>query len=149
MILFLRFFLRPRIAAGVPIISVRKRLETVDRWAGHFSQGVKIQKHSIGELPGYWIRVPESSDDRILLHLHGGGFCFSTPMLHSAMVARWLSTISAVGVLPEYRLAPEHPYPAAVDDCLMSYQALLDQGYIHENIVLSGDSAGGCGRPGR
>ena len=143
MILFLRFFLRPRIAAGVAIINVRKRLETVDRWAGHFSQGVKIQNHSIGELPGYWIRVPESSDDRILLHLHGGGFCFSTPMLHSAMVARWLSTISAVGVLPEYRLAPEHPYPAAVDDCLMSYQALLDQGYIHENIVLSGDSAGG------
>ncbi len=143
LILILRFLLRPRIKTDVPVETMRKRLETFDRWAGKFSQGFKIRKHPIGELPGYWIRVPESSDDRILLHLHGGGFCFSTPMLHSSMIARWLSTISAVGVLPEYRLAPEHPYPAAVEDCLMSYQALLDQGYSHENIVLSGDSAGG------
>jgi acetyl esterase/lipase len=143
LILILRFFLRPRIKAGLPVKKVRKRLETVDRWAGYFSQRFIIRKHPLGELPGYWVRVPGSIDDRILLHLHGGGFCFSTPMLHSSMIARWLSTINAVGVLPEYRLAPENPYPAAVEDCLMSYQALLDQGYFHENIVLSGDSAGG------
>jgi acetyl esterase/lipase len=142
LILLMRFLFRPHIKIGISVATARNRLSNFDRWAGKFSNGFKIRKHPIGGIPCNWVSVPESNGERILLHLHGGGFCFSTPMLHSSMMARWLSGIGAVGILPEYRLAPENPYPAGVEDCLKIYQELFIKGYKPENIFLSGDSAG-------
>jgi acetyl esterase/lipase len=91
-----------------------------------------------------WLRVPDSQEERVLYYLHGGGFVFRFPQAHSAMLARWCRRLDSQALMPDYRLAPEHPYPAAPQDCLSGYRWLLDQSYTPENIVIAGDSAGGC-----
>lgn len=78
-----------------------------------------------------------------MLYLHGGAFCLGAPETHRSITTR-LAIESGMSVwVPDYRLAPEHPCPAALEDALASYQALRDQGYAADTIVVAGDSAGG------
>lgn len=81
---------------------------------------------------------------RVILYLHGGGFCVHMPSLYRNFASRVALTTGAKVLLPDYRLAPEHPYPAAVNDCFGVYRWLIEQGTAPENITLAGDSAGGC-----
>ena len=90
------------------------------------------------------ISVPVSRDDRIIYYLHGGGFVMALPNAQTAMISRWCSVFESTAYMPDYRLAPEHPYPAAPDDCLAGYRWLLEDGASPSNIVMVGDSAGGC-----
>jgi monoterpene epsilon-lactone hydrolase len=80
----------------------------------------------------------------VILYLHGGGFCFHLPRTYDAFVSRLCNEIGANGLIPNYRLAPEDPFPAGLDDCFVAYGWLLDQGYTGSQIVVAGDSAGGC-----
>ena len=96
-----------------------------------------------GGVPAEWITAPNAADDRVLLHLHGGGYVIGTMRGYRAILAR-LSRASGCRVLGiEYRLAPENPFPAAVDDSVAAYRWLLAQGYDPRKIALTGDSAGG------
>lgn len=79
---------------------------------------------------------------RHVLYLHGGGYCLGSPNSHIGMVARLAKRAGAVAILPDYRLAPEHPYPAAIDDCVRVYRALLDE-IEPSTLAIAGDSAGG------
>lgn len=79
-----------------------------------------------------------------LLHLHGGAFMVGSPASHRALASELAARSGAQVFVPDYRLAPEHPYPAALDDCLSAWQGLLDAGFAAEQIILSGDSAGGA-----
>lgn len=80
---------------------------------------------------------------RVILYLHGGAFVVGSPATHRGMIGR-LSQLAGVPVLaPDYRLAPEHPFPAAVEDAAAAWQHLYDAGYDPEDIVIGGDSAGG------
>lgn len=79
---------------------------------------------------------------RHVLYLHGGGYCLGSPTSHVGMVARLAKRAGAVAILPDYRLAPEHPYPAAVDDCVAVYRALLEE-IDPTTLAIAGDSAGG------
>jgi acetyl esterase/lipase len=79
----------------------------------------------------------------VILYLHGGGFMFSTPRLHARLAARLCQILSARAVMPDYRLAPEHPLPAAHEDCFTVYHWLLSEGHDPAHIVVVGDSAGG------
>jgi monoterpene epsilon-lactone hydrolase len=95
------------------------------------------------EADGMWAETPECAADRVILYLHGGGY-------YSGDVNTWRPLYGALtkasnirSFAPTYRLAPEHPFPAAIDDCFGAYRRLLDSGYKAENIVLAGDSAGG------
>jgi len=94
-------------------------------------------------VPAEWIDVPESRPDRVLLYLHGGAFLFRFPNLHATLAARWARPLRARILMVDYRLAPEHPYPAAPDDCHAAYRWLLAQGASAKSIVIAGDSAGG------
>jgi acetyl esterase/lipase len=88
--------------------------------------------------------VPRGADEtRALLYLHGGGHFFGSPGCYRHLVARIAESAGVTAVVPQYRLAPEHPFPAAIDDALAAYRELLDQGFDPKNIVVSGDSAGG------
>ena len=78
------------------------------------------------------------------MYLHGGGFVTHSPNLHTRLLARLCRGIGATGLMPDYRLAPEHPFPAAPDDCLTVYRWLLMNGHEAKDIVIAGDSAGGC-----
>lgn len=82
-------------------------------------------------------------EGRALLYLHGGGYCIGSPKSHRAMAARFADQAKATTFVPDYRLAPEAPFPAAVDDALAAYRYLLDQGYPPHRIAIAGDSAGG------
>jgi len=94
-------------------------------------------------LAGEWIECPDSVPDRIILYLHGGAFMFRWPRVYTSMVTRWCARLKSRALMIDYRLAPEHPFPAAADDCHAAYQWLLAQGHDPRSIILAGDSAGG------
>lgn len=81
--------------------------------------------------------------DGVVLYFHGGAYLTGSPATHRAMLARLLQGSGLPALLPQYRLAPEHPFPAAFDDALASVAALRERGIPPERIVLGGDSAGG------
>ena len=90
-----------------------------------------------------WLDAPGVDSDRVLLYLHGGGYVIGSIATHRGLTAA-LSRAAHCRVLAlDYRLAPENPYPAAVEDATKAYRWLLAQGYGNGNIAISGDSAGG------
>ena len=96
-----------------------------------------------GAVPAEWVGVRESHSERVLLYLHGGSFAFRFPNAHAALAARICRRLGTRALIPDYRLAPEHPFPAAPDDCETAYRWLLESGVNPCNIVIAGDSAGG------
>lgn len=103
-------------------------------------RGESAQAHSV---PGMWISCGPVHQRRVILYLHGGGFVTGSPGTHKTMLAR-LSRLAGVRVFaPDYRLAPEYPAPAALEDARSAWDGLIALGYDPERIVLAGDSAGG------
>ncbi|MBS0393746.1 MAG: alpha/beta hydrolase [Proteobacteria bacterium] len=96
-----------------------------------------------GDMRGEWLEVPGSRADRTLLYLHGGAFMFRFPEVHARLVARLCRRLQARAFMVDYRLAPEHPHPAAADDCERAYRWLVAGGADPGRVVLAGDSAGG------
>lgn len=93
-------------------------------------------------VPGLWIRHGDSDDRRVMLYLHGGGYTLGSPQTHRTLASHLAKAARCSVLLPDYRLAPEHPYPAALDDAVLAYRALLDH-FKPAQIILAGDSAGG------
>lgn len=87
--------------------------------------------------------TPGSDPSRCVLYLHGGGYCIGSLATHRHVVAKIAAASGAPALNIDYRLAPEHPHPAAVDDALTAYRWLLDHGSEPESIAITGDSAGG------
>jgi acetyl esterase/lipase len=90
-----------------------------------------------------WVSVPESDEHRIVFYLHGGGYTQGSPATHRELVSRVARHSRARVLCIDYRLAPAHPFPAAVEDALTAYEWLLDSGVPASSIALAGDSAGG------
>ncbi|CUX80324.1 MAG: esterase or lipase [Roseibaca calidilacus] len=96
----------------------------------------------LGDIPALWTALPAPGAPMIL-YLHGGGYVMGNPHTHAAL-AGYLKRKTGLEVcLPDYRLAPEHPFPAAFEDALAAWRALLAKGHAPGKIVLAGDSAGG------
>ncbi len=100
---------------------------------------------NLASCPGFWIDAGTGTEeDRpTVLYLHGGAFVGAAPNAHQLMLAKLCRASGSRGFYVDYRLAPEHPYPAASDDCLEAYHYLLAQGVRPGRIVIGGDSAGG------
>lgn len=97
----------------------------------------------LGGVPAERLTPADGSPTRAVLYLHGGGYVVGSPATHRPITAH-LAQASGVDVhVPDYRLAPEHPYPAAVDDALAAYRGLLARGIKPHSIAVAGDSAGG------
>jgi acetyl esterase/lipase len=94
-------------------------------------------------LPATWFHPPNSRRDRVMLYLHGGGFKLGSVRSHRAMIVRLAAAAGCAALALDYRLAPEHKFPAPVEDTVDAYYWLLDQGFAPEHIVFAGDSAGG------
>ncbi|TYR78120.1 alpha/beta hydrolase [Priestia megaterium] len=97
----------------------------------------------IDGMKGEWQIVPDSEEDRVLLYLHGGGFMYGSIDTHRGESSELGRAAKARTLSINYRLAPEHPFPAPIEDALKAYSWLLDQGYQAKNIIIAGDSAGG------
>ena len=94
-------------------------------------------------VPACHIRVPDNRTDRGVLYFHGGGYLLGSLNTHAELMGRIARACRAPVLGIEYRLAPEHPHPAAVDDAVASYDRLLANGITADKIVIAGDSAGG------
>lgn len=105
--------------------------------------GVSHSTLTANRVPCVWVVPQGSAADQVLLYLHGGGFVYGLSPLHLPMVAYLAKKMSVRALMVDYRLAPEHPYPAALDDCVTAYRWLLEQGMLPQDIALAGDSAGG------
>jgi len=104
---------------------------------------LRLMEDDDAPVPSYWIVTPQSSYNKVILFFHGGGFNMGSTYGHQDLCQR-LSKYTGFSVLSvDYRLAPEHPFPAAVEDCIRSYLWLLDEGFQAKDLVISGISAGG------
>lgn len=101
------------------------------------------QAVSADGVPCQWVLPQSSPADPVLLYLHGGGFVFGLTPPHLRMGAYLARKMRVRILMVDYRLAPEHPFPAALDDCATAYRWLLKQGVSPHKIAVAGDSAGG------
>jgi monoterpene epsilon-lactone hydrolase len=129
------------------IPDLRRKFERMARWQflpPPFSLRLPCEI-ALG-LKGMWIAHRPSENPhpgKVILYFHGGGFIAGSPATHSAMLAE-LARMTRLRICAvDYRLAPEHPFPAAFDDCLAAFDALVALGYGEGDIILGGDSAGG------
>jgi monoterpene epsilon-lactone hydrolase len=104
--------------------------------------GVEVEPAELGGAKGLWVTPPDA-EDRVVLHLHGGGYVIGSTTSHRPVATHLAAAARARLFLAEYRLAPEHPHPAALDDAVSAYRALLDGGAQPGRTVIAGDSAGG------
>lgn len=102
-----------------------------------------IERIGIEDLPAAWIHPQGADEKKTVIHLHGGGYVTGSVDSHLMMCVPMAKALKRRMLLPEYRLAPAHPFPAALDDALKTYRWLLAQGTDARDIILSGDSAGG------
>jgi len=96
-----------------------------------------------GVIAALWASRGRPDRRKVILYLHGGAYLAGSPRTHRHLAAALAGAAGARTLLPDYRLAPEHPFPAAVEDALAAYRHLLDAGYDAREIALAGDSAGG------
>lgn len=105
--------------------------------------GVQVQRDEINGLTAEWLTPKNAADDKLLIFLHGGGYVVGGCAMYRQLVSHIARAGRIRALLPEYRLAPEHKFPAAIDDAVAIYRSLLDTGIRPENMMIAGDSAGG------
>ena len=143
LVTLLRLTQREPLGVETDFAALRRQYESIDGRYFSTDQNVKRESVDCDGVKAEWVSVAESQPDRVLLYLHGGSFAFRFPNAHAAFAARLCRRLGARALIPDYRLAPEHPYPAAPDDCQVSYRWLLAQSNGANKVVLLGDSAGG------
>ena len=104
---------------------------------------VVITPAVVGGVPCEWLTPPGAAPAPVLLYLHGGAWVLGWTNMHRRMVAHLCRAAGCRALAVDYRLAPEHPFPAALDDCLAAYRGLLADGIRPAEIAIAGDSAGG------
>ena len=128
---------------GLDIDQVRRHTARMDARLGLGAAPFAMERVAVAGVPATWFGAPELAARGTLLYLHGGAWCLHLPNLYR----RFATTLSALTgmrvLLPDYRLAPEHPFPAGVDDCFAVYRWMVDEGYTQRPFALAGDSAGG------
>lgn len=144
-------FKREVITKETSMVKLRKEYEEGALKFGAIPNDVKVTPVIIPELPkglsAEWIHPANSPDtpgpaDQAIFYTHGGGYVTGNCVDHRMHVARFVLATGIGALLYDYRLAPEHPFPAAMDDTLTAYRWLLGQGVTPENIIIAGESAG-------
>lgn len=145
-------FTERRIRAGLPLIRLMQKvmpLRASNRFLKYSVTRIQLDADVIREsvstngVQCEWIIPHNSQAGQVLLYLHGGGFVFSLTPPHLKMGAYLAHKLGIRILMVDYRTAPDHPFPAALDDCETAYHWLLNQGILPKNIVVAGDSAGG------
>ena len=125
------------------VAAIRTGLEQLSAMAPPF-EGVSLDTVDADGVPAEWVVVPGNEESRVILYFHGGGYNAGSLATHRDLVSRLAKETGRRILAADYRLAPEHPFPAAVEDAITVYSWLLnDQGIPPDRIVVGGDSAGG------
>ena len=120
----------------------RARLDAVGA-ACPTAADIRLEAIDAGGIPAEWSLAPGSDSSKVLLFFHGGGYCSGSIASHRGMVTEAGRAAKVRTLAVEYRLAPEHPFPAALEDALAAYEFLLRQGIVPGHMAVGGDSAGG------
>lgn len=141
----LRTLVKPALSPKVPIVRQRLRLKQLARLIGP-SRQTYFEAGVAGGVKGEWMRPRRSGDDAApadsratILYLHGGAYCVGAPLTHRALTSRLARATGLSVFAADYRLAPEHRFPSALDDAVAACRSLLQAG----PVVIAGDSAGG------
>lgn len=129
-------------AENADVIELRQSLQKIVRLL-RIARGVKLEPTEVAGLYAEWLRPKNAVKGKVLLYLHGGAYVVGNCRTHRQMVSHIARAAGIDALVPEYRLAPEHPFPAAIDDAVAVYRALLAEGYAAGKIFIAGDSAGG------
>ncbi|HOO12606.1 MAG TPA: alpha/beta hydrolase, partial [Bacillota bacterium] len=121
----------------------RKNVDEVSRKTSRMPKGIEVVPAKVHDMYAEWIIPKDAPDKKVIMYVHGGGFISGSCLTHRMHVSKFAKGSGIKALLFDYRLAPEHPYPAAVEDCVTAYLWLLEQGYLPSDIVLCGESAGG------
>lgn len=107
-------------------------------------QGVRFEEVDMGGVPATLALPDAQNSDTVLVYLHGGAYIVGEPAGYRGIGGNYAKLLGARVYIPDYRLAPEHPFPAAIDDGLRAYEWLLEQGIPARKIAFAGESAGGA-----
>jgi len=126
-------------------LSVEEKRTAMDALTSQFqlAEDVRCRPVDAGGVPAEWITAPEAVEERGIYYLHGGGYVMGSINTHREMISRLSRAAGARALAIDYRLAPEHPYPAAVEDSTAAYRWLLSTGVDPARLVIAGESAGG------
>jgi len=126
-----------------PKASIEQRRAGMEKISERVASDVVCTPTEAGGIGAEWVVAPGAALDRAILYLHGGGYVTGSIVTHRATAARISRASGARVLVIDYRLAPEHPFPAAVDDATAAYKWMLAQGLKPSRIAVAGDSAGG------
>lgn len=124
--------------------TLEERRERIEQLAARFRppRGTVVTPLEGEGVSGEWVLAPGARSDRVILYIHGGAFCMGSPLSHRNLVGHICSWGAARALSLDYRLAPEHPYPAALDDACAAFRYLQSLGIPPARIAFAGDSAG-------
>ena len=125
------------------IRAFRREVEESAARFGKVPKGIEIIPENMDGVSAEWIVNGVSRRDQVILYFHGGGYVSGSSRSHRSVTAKFVAGSQTNALLFDYRLAPEHPYPAGLEDAVTVYRRLLVQGFQPENIVFAGDSGGG------
>ncbi len=137
--LFLKYRVKRKLMGEVDIKGARVTLSAVKH---KIPAGVSAVTEAVGGITGEWLRPAAGGRAGTLLFLHGGGYFACSPQTHRPITGGFAKTGLDV-FAPDYRLAPEHPFPAAIEDGVAAYRGLLARGIAPDRLAIGGDSAGG------
>lgn len=139
----LRLIEKPRLARLSDPVALRREADWKARFWLHAPRGTEWERQREQGLDLHWVAAPGSTDDRVILYLHGGAYVFGSVRTHRAVLGHLSRYTGRAVCMPDYRLAPEFPFPAAIEDARLAYGLLLGAGYAPQQIIIGGDSAGG------
>ncbi len=126
------------------VAACRKAFQTLVEKLPPLPADVKYHNVDADGIPSEWVSVKESREDFVLFYMHGGGYIVGSPTSHRDLISRMAREARMRALVPDFRLAPEHPFPTQIEDCVRAYQWLLKQGYTANHIVFAGESSGGA-----
>jgi len=138
--LFMRLTIKKQMATLDDPVAFRERSRVL---GAKIPESVKFRPVDAGGVPSEWVEWQGAPEDSVILYFHGGGYVFGDPDSHRDIAWRLGKESASKVLVVDYRLAPEHRFPAAVDDAAASYRWLLQQGFAPDRIAVAGDSAGG------
>lgn len=141
--LILRYVIKRSMKPDADILKLRAMQLRADQKYAHPAADAVMTPVDCDGVKANWITLPGARPERVIFYLHGGAWMFNFPRTYAAMLGRWARLLNARVLMVDYRLAPEHRYPAGANDCETAYRWLLAQGIDSKQIVIGGDSAGG------
>jgi len=141
--LLLRWQVKRRFRKNPDVNLLRPLMQQMEARNARLPADIKVEDITLGGVPTEKLTAPGTDESRAFFYIHGGGFVAGSPRTHRPLTSRLARQVGVPVYSVDYRLAPEHRFPAGLDDCVAAYRGLLEKGIAPSSIIVGGDSAGG------